>query len=291
MNQRFLSALLEQRQFNLSAKQPHQLRGDANLSAPPQAPSQQTSHMTTRLTALGLTTLLGLGGSFSWAQLTAQPAQAAPIASVGKAVAFTCSDSQATIKAKGGPSVTFGTASIYIGYQQVSSINKNPRLVRFDNGQRTWCKTDYEVTNDDGTGYGLIWDGGSVLYGVFSSTGTQGYPSQDFRRFATSGWLTSYGKGGSRKVAVLARINPSTGTVANATFLSGMLTSGDSNSLTVTGLSWTGSSLVVKANSWFAPRRSDRSRMNCSGSSPFAQTITFAANLSSALQSTAVGCQ
>ncbi|MEP0871236.1 hypothetical protein NDA01_15610 [Trichocoleus desertorum AS-A10] len=287
MNQRFLSALLGQRQLNLSSKQPHQLRSDLNASAP----SQQTRQLSTKLTALGLTTLLGASSSIGLAGVTAQTAQAAPVASVGRAVAFTCTDSQATIKAKGGPSVTFGTTSIYIGYQQVSSINKNPRLVRFDNGQRTWCKTDYEVTNDDGTGYGLIWDGGSVLYGVFSSTGTQGYSSQDFRRFATSGWLTSYGKGGSRKVAVLARINPSTGTVANATFLSGMLTSGDSNSLTVTGLAWTGSSLVVKANSWFAPRRSDRSRMNCPGSSPFVQTITFAASLSSALQSTAVGCQ
>ncbi|MBW4487437.1 MAG: hypothetical protein KME12_06570 [Trichocoleus desertorum ATA4-8-CV12] len=288
MNQRFLSALLEQRQINLSAKQPHQLRSsDRNASAP----SQQTSSIKTKLTALGLTTLLGVGSSLSWAELTAKPAQAAPIASVGRAVAFTCSDSQATIKAKGGPSVTFGTTSIYIGYQQVSSLNKNPRLVRFDNGQRTWCKTDYEVTNDDGTGYGLIWDGGSVLYGVFSSTGTQGLASQDFRRFATNSWLPTYGQGGGSKIAVLARINPSTGTIANATFLSAQLTSGASNSVAVTGLSWTGSSLVVKVNSWFSPRRTNKTRMTCSGSSPFVQTITFAANLGSALKSTADRCQ
>jgi hypothetical protein len=288
MNQRFLSALLEQRQLNLSSKQPHQLRsGTSNASAA----SKQTNQLSTKLTALGLTTLLGASSSIGLTGVTAQTAQAAPVASVGKAVSFTCTDSQATIKAKGGPSVTFGTTSIYIGYQQVSSLNKNPRLVRFDNGQRTWCRTDYEVTNDDSTGYGLIWDGGSVLYGVFSTTGTQGLASQDFRRFSTTGWLTSYGQGGGAKVAVLARINPSTGTIANATFLSALLTSGASNSVTVTGLSWTGSSLVVKGNSGFAPRRTNKTRMSCSGSSPFVHTIEFAANLGSALKSTADRCQ
>ncbi|MGV0027873.1 hypothetical protein [Phormidesmis priestleyi] len=226
-----------------------------------------------------------LGGSL------AQSVHAAPVASVKQAVTLSCTDSEATIKAKGGASVTIGTSSIYIGYQQVSSVNKNPRLVRFDGGKRAWCKSDYEVTNDDGTGYGLIWDGGSVLYGVFSSTGTQGTPSQDFRRFAGGGWLTSYGAGGGAKIAVLARINPATGTVSNATFLSALLTSGKSNSLVVKGLSLKGSNLVVNADSFFSPRRADRSRMTCSGSSPFNYTVEFAPNLSSVIRATADRCQ
>lgn len=217
------------------------------------------------------------------------PAEAA--ASVKRAVTFTCNDSEASIKAKGGPSVTVGSSSIYIGYQQVSSTNKDPRIIRFDSGRRAWCKSDYEVTGDDGTGYGLIWDGGSTLYGVFSSTGTQGTSSQDFRRFAGSGWLTSYGSGGGAKIAVLARINPATGNISNATFLSALLTSGKSNSIAVKGLSLKNGNLVVNADSYFSPRRTNRSRMTCTGASPFNYTIEFAANLGSAVSAKADRCQ
>lgn len=222
--------------------------------------------------------------------ITNQVAQTAPVASVGSSVSFSCSDSEATIKAKNGPKVTFGTTTIYIGYQQVSSTNQNPRLARFDNGVRTWCKSDYEVTNDDGTGYGLIWDGESVLYGVFSATGAQGLPSQDFRRFATSGWLTSYGVGGGPRIAIVAQINPATGNVARATFLRSVRSDGKTNSLRVKGLSWTGTSLVVNANSWYSPLKPNKTRMSCSGSSPFDYTVELAANLSSVVQARADRC-
>lgn len=287
MMKRFLSAVFGQQPNNMLQKQPQQLT-HASL------PTQSTfSPVNDRVKAFGLASLVGLSGSFWVAaeSLTSRTTNAAPIASVGRSVAFSCSDSEATVKAKGGPVVRFGTASIYIGYQQVSSINKDPRMIRFDNGVRTWCKSDYEVTGDDGSGYGLIWDGGSMLYGVFGANGTQGTSSQDFRRFATSGWLTSYGQGGSRKIAVLARINPATGTIANATYLSGQLSNGDSNSVTATGLSWTGSSLVVKSNAWSSPRRTNKTRMSCSGTAPFAHTIEFSANLSTALKASAVNCQ
>lgn len=251
------------------------------------SPLQQTKLILKPLYQTILLSGIGLASS----SLLSQTAQAAPVASVKQAVAFTCNDSEASIKAKGGAAVTFGTSSIYVGYQQVSSVNKDPRMIRFDQGKRTWCKSDYEVTGDDGTGYGLIWDGGSVLYGIFSSTGTQGTPSQDFRRFATSGWLSSYGMGGGAKIAIVSRINPTTGTISNATYLSTLLSSGKSNSLQVKGLSLSGSNLVVNANAWSSPRRFDRSRMTCSGSSPFNYTIEFGANLSSVVRAVADRCQ
>lgn len=288
MMKRFLSAVLGQQPKPMRQQQTQQLANHVSLPTPiPVLP------VSDRVKAFGLASLVGLSGSFWLASesFTSRTTNAAPIASVGRSVAFNCSDSEATIKAKGGPVVRFGTASIYIGYQQVSSINKDPRMIRFDNGRRTWCKSDYEVTGDDGSGYGLIWDGGSLLYGVFGSNGTQGTSSQDFRRFATTGWMTSYGQGGGRKVAILARINPATGTVANATYLSGQLSNGDSNSVTATGLSWTGSSLVVKSNTWSSPRRTNKTRMTCSGTAPFAHTIEFSANLSTALKASAVNCQ
>jgi hypothetical protein len=217
-------------------------------------------------------------------------AQTAPIqSSVGKSVTFTCNDSEATIKAKNGPRVTIGSTTIYIGYQQVSSTNKDPRLVRFDNGVKRWCRSDYETTGDDGSGYGLLWDGGSVLYGVFSSTGTQ--TGNNFGRFAIGRWLTSYGSGGGPKVAVVSRIDPTNGSVNYATFLTAKRPdNGRTNSLLVTSLLWNGANLTVGATSWWTPRRTNTSAMNCSGSSPYQYTAVFTSDLTKMNSASAATC-
>ncbi|MBD2090904.1 hypothetical protein H6F67_13690 [Microcoleus sp. FACHB-1515] len=229
---------------------------------------------------------------------TSATAQTAVQTSVREAVTFSCRDSEAAIRRKGGAVVAVGQTRFYIGYQQVNANNQNPILIRFDNGRRTWCQTTYETSNDDSRGYGLVWNGQGVLYAVFSSTGTQGTPSQDFRRFATRGWLTSYGNGGGAKAAVLARINPATGNVTAATFLSSVLTSGRTNSIQVTALNLRGDRealperyrLVVEADSWFAPRRIDRQPMQCTGSSPFRYRLEFSGNLQSVIRASADRC-
>jgi hypothetical protein len=220
----------------------------------------------------------------------APPAFAQTInSSIGNAVTLSCNDSEATIKAKNGPKVSNGNTSIYIGYQQVSSNNKNPLTIRFDNGIQTWCKTDYETTNDDGTGYGLYWDGANVLYGVYSSTGSQ--TGNDFRRFATGRWLSSYGSGGGPKVAVIARINPANGQVDYATFLSAKKAdNGQTNSLVVNNLSWDGTNLTVQAKSWWTPRRANTNSMICSGSSPYQYTAIFNGDLTTVNSASANTC-
>jgi hypothetical protein len=220
----------------------------------------------------------------------APPAFAQTInSSIGNAVTLSCNDSEATIKAKNGPKVSNGNTSIYIGYQQVSSNNKNPLTIRFDNGIQTWCKTDYETTNDDGTGYGLYWDGANVLYGVYSSTGSQ--IGNDFRRFATGRWLSSYGSGGGPKVAVIARINPANGQVDYATFLSAKKAdNGQTNSLVVNNLSWDGTNLTVQAKSWWTPRRANTNSMICSGSSPYQYTAIFNGDLTTVNSASANTC-
>ncbi|WP_392534828.1 hypothetical protein [Nostoc sp. C117] len=216
-------------------------------------------------------------------------AQSAVQSSIGKGVTFTCNDTETTIKNKNGPKVSFGQTTIYIGYQQTSSQNKDPRIVLFNNGVKKWCRSDYETTNDDGTGYGLLWDGGNVLYGVFSSTGSQ--TGNDFRRFANAGWLPSYGSGGGAKVAVLAKINPNDGNVLYATFLTAKKANdGKTNSLVVTGLSWNGTNLTVKADSWWTPRRANTNSMSCSGSSPYKYTGVFTGDLKKVTLASAVNC-
>ncbi|MFN6485049.1 MULTISPECIES: hypothetical protein [unclassified Nostoc] len=197
--------------------------------------------------------------------------------SFANTVTFSCNDSEATIKAKNGPKVVNGTSRIYIGYRQLSN-NKDPITARFDNGIRRWCRTDYETTRDDSTGYGLYWNGSDVLYGVYSSTGSQ--TGNDFRRFAVGRWLSSYGSGGGPKAAVIARINPANGDVSYATFLSAKKAdNGQTNSLVVNNLSWNGTNLTVQAKSWWTPRRTSTNSMNCSGPSPYQYTAQFTGDL------------
>ncbi len=204
-----------------------------------------------------------------------------PVSKVGTSTTFSCTDSEVKIRdTQKAVGIKVGTTSFYIGYQQVSSSNKNPIMIRFDNGVKKWCKTDYETTGDDGSGYGLIWDGNLNLYGVFSSTGTQ--TGNNFGRFATNGWLTNYGVGGGPKVAILTKINPTDGNITNATFITAKQSDGKTNTLNITGLSFGGSGVIINAQSWFSPLRFDKSTMTCTGSSPFNYTATFSADLKTA---------
>ncbi|MBD2068316.1 M10 family metallopeptidase C-terminal domain-containing protein [Leptolyngbya sp. FACHB-671] len=213
-----------------------------------------------------------------------------------KTVKFSGSDGQAAIASSGAAKVTIGSQTIYIGSQQVTSINQNPIIASFDsqNPGNNWVKTNYETTGADGRGYGLFWDGSS-LYGVFSVDGTQGSSSQDFRRAssdATQQWLRSYGQGGGSKVAVLARIDPKTGDMVDAAYLSAVLSSGKSNSLAVTGISTNSKgNLVVKAQSYFAPRRPDGKAMTQTGSvgSPFDYTVEITRDLKTVVNTSANG--
>lgn len=181
--------------------------------------------------------------------------------------------------------------TFFIGYRQVSDNNQNPVLIRFDNGELTWKRTDLETNTDDCRGYGLIWDGDQRLYAVFSSTGTQGAASEDFRRFATNGWLSSYGQGGGPKVSVMAKIDPETGTPETATFITALLSNGNSNSVEVTRLMLSeNNNVMVTADSWYAPRDTEGNAMICEGESPFVWNITFTDDLSTAVESEAEGC-
>jgi hypothetical protein len=211
------------------------------------------------------------------------------VVSVGEAKAFGANETAAQLSAQGVVSVENAGTQFFIGYRQVSANNQDPILVKFVDGQQQWARTDYENTGDDQKGYGLLWDGAERLYAVFSATGTQ--PGDDFRRFASNGWLPSYGQGGGAKVAVLARIDPATGEVGAATFLYARLTNGKTNSMQVTDLALTKvGELDLTANAWFSPLKVDKSRFDCSGSSPFVYRLRLSGDLGTALEASAEGC-
>ncbi|WP_071515599.1 hypothetical protein [Geitlerinema sp. PCC 9228] len=203
---------------------------------------------------------------------------------------------ESEVAARGGPSVTVGNRSIYIGYEQVTNLNQNPVMVSFTNGTQDWVVgSELEESSTDTRGYGLLWDGGDNLYAVFSTDGTQGSTNEDFREFATDGWLTSYGQGGGAKVAIIAKIDPNTGIPTDATFLYAKLSNGNSNTMTVTDLSLNSNgNVVVQAASYFSPLQVDKTRMENNGpdtSSPFDYTIEFTPDLSSAVRAEAPGFQ
>lgn len=223
--------------------------------------------------------------------------------SVKNAVTFGINDSEAAIAAKNGPKVTIGTTTVYIGYRQVTSANKDPILVSFNNGVRRWVRTDYETTNDDGTGTGLAWDG-SNLYAVFTSTGTQ--PGNGYSRFTGSGWLRGYtdgspGGGGGSRVSILAKVDLATGNIQNATYLTARndrrtvsVADDRTNSLTVKGLRFSGGTVTVQADSTYAPRRPDKTSMTqrvgggaLSANSSYNYEVVLAGNLGSALSTKA----
>ena len=217
-------------------------------------------------------------------------------ATIGSAKTFSCDDSESTLNNKGVSTVSEGKSSIYIGYRQLGN-NKDPIVARFDDGVQVWCRTDYETTPDDNTGYGLFWDEtADRLYGVFSATGTQGSSNEDFRRFATNGWLTHYtdgspSGGGGAKVAIIAQIDPANGDIDQATFVTAVTSKRKTNSLTITELDFEDGYLKVTANSWYSPRNLDKSSMSCSGSSPFEYKLGLKADLSAAISTSAEGCE
>lgn len=199
---------------------------------------------------------------------------------------------EAAIRALGNASITIGTSSFHIGYEQVSSDNQNPCLIHFKDGKQQWCRKDYEKTNDDSKGTGLLWDVvNQRLYATFTCTGTQGTPDLDFRRVAKNGWLPSYGQGGGAAIVVLVRINPETGEPQLATYISAVLATGNSNSCNIIGLALNGENVVVKAETRFSPRGIDRKALKYDDvkkpASPFYYELELTSDLSKAVRATA----
>jgi hypothetical protein len=205
---------------------------------------------------------------------------------------FACSDTEGTLRSKNATFVQYTNDRIYVGYTQVSSDNQNPIIVRYRDGKQVWCRNSYEVTGDDGFAYGLLWDRARhILYVVFTATGTQGQPEEDYRRFTKNGWLTSYGSGGGAKVAIISRVNTKNGNPMFGTFVTA-INSGKSNSIEITKLSLNSKTkhISIEANCWWLPRKVDRTPMNCTGSSPFQYRVSFTTNLSIATSASAETC-
>lgn len=206
---------------------------------------------------------------------------------------FTATDDESTLIDNDVAVVSNDNTNIYIGTNQISNDNQDPILTSFTNGTRDWTTTDIETTGADSRGIALLWDGNNELYAAFTTDGTQGSISEDFRRFTNNGWLTTYGQGGGAKATVLLKIDPNTGMgiVGNGTFVSALLSNGDINTLVPTNMSFSGTNIILEADSFFNPRRITKDKMvqTTSGDSPFDYTISFNNSLTQANSAIAPG--
>lgn len=210
---------------------------------------------------------------------------------------FSADSNREQIINNGANSITIGTQTIYIGTNQVSNINQNPIIRSFDatNPENNWTRTDLETTGTDGRGLGLVWTG-SALYGVFSVDGTQGQPAEDFRRAtgdAEQNWLKSFGSGAG-KIAVIGQLDPVTGALLKAAYLSAVKQNGKTNSLSVEDITVNSTgNLVISAKSFFNPRRPDGTAMTPdpegTGDSPFDYTVEITADLARVVSTSAAG--
>jgi hypothetical protein len=197
-------------------------------------------------------------------------------------VKFNPNITEAQLIASDAARITLGSQRIYIGTDQVSAINQNPILASFDalNPANNWIRSDYETTGADGRGYGVAVTPAGEVYAFFSVDGTQGSPPEDFRRVsngAEQAWLRSYGQGGGPKVSVIGKIDPATGNLIAAAYLSAVLGNGNSNTLTITGLALQpNGNLLVSAQSFFSPRQPNGQPMALDNDPTTPETSPFA---------------
>jgi hypothetical protein len=174
-------------------------------------------------------------------------------------VGMNCSSTLAELEAAGAAMIKRGAVTLVVGYEQLGQ-NQDPVLLRFDDGERTYCQY-HEQEPPDGRAYGITWDGGPVAYVVYSIVGG----GSAFDSLAAQGWIASYGDGGgSSKVMVLGSVDTASGSVQQATFEPAKRDNGSkTNTLGPAGpiVVLEDGSLEVVGNSAFAPLNPDKSGM------------------------------
>lgn len=187
------------------------------------------------------------------------------------------------------PHVTIGDSTLYAGYVQASDDNQNPIVARFDAGERVWC-VEHETQGPDGRAEGVTWDGGEHAYVVYTVDG--GGSDLEGR----DGWLSSYApgaiSGGGPKVTVVGRVDARDGSLASATFVISVLSSGRVNSHTPAGpVTVLEDGMVELAgSSAHKPIDADgRSAMDCTDY-PFDSRYRFEADLSALICADCTNC-
>ncbi len=151
--------------------------------------------------------------------------------------------------------ITDSQNNIYkIGFEQKSDGSyQNPFIEKLSNdGSRIW-KVYYEKSSVDGRGVMLAMDtDGKTPIAIFTVDGgsyddkyiTKHHVEQNA---FTNVYQNSYAAGGGPKASILAKINPATGTIAKATFLTARKNDGKTNGFGVNEIKVTDECIVIRA--------------------------------------------
>lgn len=180
--------------------------------------------------------------------------------------------------------------SFFAGYSQKSKNNQDPVVIGFQSRKRIFCNDSIETSKDDGKAYGIYYSNGRLFISL-TSTGTQGKPNFDYRRFTKNGWIKDYGKGGGAKVSVLLELEPGSGKPLRGSFLKAQKSDGKSNSFVITDLNLQSDGIEVQANSWFSPLGTNKKPMTCNGKSPFKIKYVLSSQLNEIRSAEAIGCE
>lgn len=161
--------------------------------------------------------------------------------------------------------VTDKQGNVYkVGYDQVTPTNQDAFVEKKNtSGQVIW-KLYYENTAPDSRGVWITLDENDTPWVIFSIDGGSGDVGYITRKEVegtpfSGSFLSGYGKGGGAKVAILTRLNPTTGKMIKATFLVSRTNEGNhnavdkTNSFEVTKFGVANDKVVLEANSWFKP--------------------------------------
>ena len=214
----------------------------------------------------------------------------------GNSKTFSCADDLSELDLiHQGQLVWYNVSTGYfLGSSRFSDHNKNPVVAKFSGGELSWCKEDYEVSNEVSEAYALaVNPNNNMLYVVFSITGNSGNSQQDFRNIIVNGWIDDYGIGSTlgAPVSVIGILDTQSGELLDATYLPTRRRFGSTSWSTVQDIQFDSeNNLVVQLNAGYLPLRTDKTRMECNGVSPREWTVVLTPDLSKALSTLAVGC-
>ncbi|EAY31854.1 hypothetical protein [Microscilla marina] len=141
-----------------------------------------------------------------------------------------------------------------VGFDQASSNNQNPYVIKKDGqGNQLW-KVTYENTGVDGRAVLVTVDANNVPWVVFTVDGGSndaGYiTKKQINADAFSGvYMNSYGSGGGPKASVIAQLDPATGNIVKGSFMTARLTSGKTNTLNITKIGFNNGNFAFEISS------------------------------------------
>jgi len=140
------------------------------------------------------------------------------------------------------------------GFQQASSINQNPFVQKLDEDDHIIWQVIYEKSAVDGRANLVNIDTQNRPWVVFSVDGGSNEDSYITKEAVkvdafNNVFASGYGSGGGPKVSILARLDPASGEIEKATFLTARLNNGKTNSLNIENIGFTDDHVLVQTKS------------------------------------------